>query len=375
MNRFKDCADRAFCSDQPSLVSENENIVPYVMFKMLLDTCVWLDLAKDRSQLPLLDVIDEMIRLDMLTLTVPRIVLEEFQRNKERVAQESSKGILAHFRIVREAVSKVGGEKKLLETVLSHLDDVNHKIPLIGGATADTLDRIEALMGRAAIIEPSESVILKAAERAVQKKAPFNHNKNSMADAIIIETYAQCLREKPSKGLRFAFITHNKSDFSIEQGSHKLPHPDIASIFSPIKSLYFINLAEALRRVDPKHLIDYMLDLSWTEEPRGRTEIAEAGHLLWNQIWYNRHWNRRCRVEDGSIKIVSVETDADRKGPRERTVQRSIWEGALAAAKRVEEKFGKNNLGPWTDFEWGMINGKLSALNWVMGEEWDMLDT
>ena len=56
-------------------------------------------------------------------------------------------------------------------------------------------------------------------------------------------------------------------------------------------------------------------------------------------------------------------------------MQRSIWEGALAAARKVEEEFGKENLGPWTDFEWGMINGKLSALNWVLGEEWDMLDT
>jgi hypothetical protein len=344
------------------------------MFKMLVDTCVWLDLAKDRRQLPLLDVIDEMIRLDMLSLIVPRLVLEEFQRNKQRVAEESRKGMSAHFHIVRDAVSKVGGEKKQLEFVLSHLDDVNHKIPLIGGAVADSLDRIEELMGRAVILEPSEPVMLTAAGRAVQKKAPFHHNKNSMADAVIIETYAQYLREKPSRGTRFAFVTHNKNDFSVEQGNQKLPHPDIASLFSPIKSLYFINLSDALRRVDPKHSTDYMLDLSWPEEPRSRTEIIEAAHLLWNQVWYNRHWNLRCGVEDGSIKVVSVETDADRKGPRE-TVQRSIWEGALAAARKVEEEFGKENLGPWTEFEWGMINGKLSALNWVLGEEWDMLDT
>jgi hypothetical protein len=36
------------------------------MFKALIDTCVWLDLAKDRRQAPLLDLIDEMIRLEML---------------------------------------------------------------------------------------------------------------------------------------------------------------------------------------------------------------------------------------------------------------------------------------------------------------------
>lgn len=43
--------------------------------------------------------------------------------------------------------------------------------------------------------------------------------------------------------------------------------------------------------------------------------------------------------------------------------------------KRAEEELGTEELGPWTDFEWGMINGKLSAIRWVLGDEWDMLDT
>jgi hypothetical protein len=49
--------------------------------------------------------------------------------------------------------------------------------------------------------------------------------------------------------------------------------------------------------------------------------------------------------------------------------------GLRKAAASVEKQFGLENLGPWDDFEWGMINGKLSALRWVLSDEWDMLDT
>ncbi len=344
------------------------------MFRMLIDTCVWLDLAKDPKQVPVLGVVEELLRLGMVSVIVPRVVLDEFRRNRERIAKESAKSLATHFRLVKEAVGKIGGDKKKMRVVLSHLDDVDHKIPIIGGEAVGTLDRIEKLLTASPIIETSEAVRLRAAQRAIEKKAPFHHDKNAMADAILVETYADCVRDKAASGVRFAFVTHNKSDFSIEHGNHKMPHPDFASLFSRIKSLYFINLPEALRRVEPSLVTDIMLEHSWTQEPRGLTEILEAEDLLFHQVWYNRHWNMRIGIEDGNIKVVDKETYPRPPGAPE-TIQRDVLKGALKAARRVERRYGKKNLGQWDDFEWGMINGKLSALRWILGDEWDMLDT
>jgi hypothetical protein len=345
------------------------------MFRMLIDTCVWLDLARDQRQAPVLGVIEEMVNRGLITLIVPRILLAEFDQNREKIAKDSAKSLSAHFRLVKDAVGKIGGDKKRTRLVLSHLDDVDHKIPIVGGAPVNALARIEKLLKSSDLLDPSEPVLMRAAQRAIAKQAPFHWDKNAMADAILIELYAKRVRRgKVTPGVRFAFVTHNKHDFSAEKGNQKLPHADFTGIFSRIKSLYFINLPEALRRVDPSLVTDIMMEQSWTQEPRGLTEILEAEDLLFHQIWYNRHWNLRIGVRSGRIKVVEKEIYPRKASARE-TVQKDVWKGALNAARKVERRFGKKNLGPWDDFEWGMINGKLSALRWALGDEWDMLDT
>ena len=80
------------------------------------------------------------------------------------------------------------------------------------------------------------------------------------------------------------------------------------------------------------------------------------------------------KIADGETKVVEKETlpVADH---RRRPIQRDVLKMARQAAARLEKKYGPEDLGPWDDFEWGMINGKLSALRWVLGDGWDMLDT
>jgi hypothetical protein len=59
------------------------------------------------------------------------------------------------------------------------------------------------------------------------------------------------------------------------------------------------------------------------------------------------------------------------------TIDPKIKKGMLASMRRAEKQYGKKRLRNYyhNDFEWGMLNGKLSALRWVLGDEWDMLDT
>lgn len=97
-----------------------------------------------------------------------------------------------------------------------------------------------------------------------------------------------------------------------------------------------------------------------TEEDEVRTleEVLEAENMFFDKIWFDRHLSLEYRIEQG-MEDVNPE----------------IWQGAMESARKVIEKYGEENLGPYSDFEWGILNGKLSALRWVLGDEWDMLDT
>lgn len=348
------------------------------MFKVLIDTCVWLDLAQDKKQEPLLEPLLAMVADNRIRLLVPRIVVDEFQRNRDSVARSAKRSLSTHFNLVKEAIRKAEVDDDQKTRVLEYLSNMDHRIPLVGGAATATLDRIEEVLRTSTIIETSDTAKLRAAERGLGRLAPCHHeNKNSVADALIIEIYFESVR-KGHAGERFAFVTHNKLDFSSVGGNQKIVHPDLASGFSKIKSLYFIFLGDCLRKIDPALVEEAIWESSYREEVRSLSEILEATDRLTRQIWHNRHKNREWAIKLGKIKLVTREDwdrNSQKKGYHGTHIIDSIWEGALKAARRTERELGKGNYGPWSDFEWGMLNGKLSALRWALGDEWDMLDT
>ncbi len=335
------------------------------MYYIMLDTCVLLDISTRKNDLPIVSALEELTSSGLIQLVIPDLVITEYERNKDDVANKTVKRLLQEFKQVRNIISEFATEKK--DQAIDVLNDVSSRLPLLSEANYATINRVEKLIEDSQKISISDKSKIAAVHRGLDKKAPFHISKNSMADAVIIEQFAEFTLANQSDENIYIFVTHNHNDFSATD--HRKPHEDFEDIFKSDNVLYFNNLTLAIEIVDAEILADMKFEYDFTEETRGLREILTEMDELVDKVWYNRHQNLRHGIEAGDVRIIPDGT----KEYGNDVIHESILKGAIKSAEQVEEKY--DDVGPWDDFEWGMINGKLSALRWILGEEWDMLDT
>ncbi len=332
------------------------------MLRLLIDTSVWLDLAQRRDGQKWIVPLRVLLHRGDLELLVPAVVVEEFDRNRPRLEAAVTTSVLDRLRQLRRELREFAGEQN--EHIW--LAETTQHIPLVNAMTPQNFREIAELLRSGRRLEPTDIQYAGVVERGLGKKAPFTSDKNSVADAVIIELYATALEQAGADDVS-CFVTSNHRDFSLPNGDHRQPHPDLADLFSGSQSRY-------LYQVDGLHaaLLDYFGEefkeeyeevefLTGEEELRTLAEIVEAEQEFFDRVWY--------------VRSV-VHSDAENEdGPED------IRDGAASARRRVEEKYGRDELwepiGPDHDQAWqyGYISGKLATLRWVLGSEWDFLDT
>lgn len=323
--------------------------------------------------MPLLDALSALIEAGQVELILPQIIPEEFARNRDRVMASSRASLSGHFKRVKDAVSQFGPEEGRDE-VLRRLNEIDHRISIGGEAVNEAVSLIERLFATTELILASDNIKARAADRAIAKVAPFHRQINGIGDAIIIETYIDALAHRKVEDV-LAFITHNIHDFSQKGADTRLPHPDLAALFGDAHSRYSTNLGALLNEHASDLIEEITFEREFRQEFRPLSELIEAEDKLTTQIWYGRKWGIIDAVESGREKRVPREVwEAATIEQRRGMIVDEIWDGMIAAMKSAEERY-QEELGPWTDFEWGMLSGKLSAIRWMLGDEWDMLDT
>lgn len=107
------------------------------------------------------------------------------------------------------------------------------------------------------------------------------------------------------------------------------------------------------------HFGDEITEL-FEEEPPRLDQIQEAEQEMFDRIWYYRSLQREYRLEDAADS-AGIDNLRSSGGPGREKVQATYPESG--------------QLGPYTDFELGMLHGKLSTLRWVLASNWDFLGT
>jgi hypothetical protein len=278
----------------------------------LFDTCVWLDLASDPFADEILSRLEDLIATTQFQLVVPQVIKEEFDRHKVDCAEKLAKKMAVRVAETTRYARQFADEETRAD-LIARLEVFAKRIEAVPNAAAHIVGRIEGLfeLPGTTKLETTDGLLHRAALRGYEKKAPFTSNKNSVADAILLEAYLAFFGRHQKGECTFSFVTVNKSDFA-DPKDHRKPHPDLGEPFADGSIVYSINLAEEINRLTTelppapkreKRLLaeDVVQRASgWVDpfdddRPIGMPKCPACGaRALFDYGWRGFTWHKRC---------------------------------------------------------------------------------
>lgn len=228
------------------------------MTYLILDTNTWIYLASGYDPMKgqhsekvhsiLLQRLIQKINSYEIVIIVPDLVIQEWDKNKKNTEV-----------YLNELQRKISFNQDYFLSIQRFLTTENkkplnniHKDFEIGikreiAKCKFRIDQVEEILKKNSIIvEIDDDIKAKVSDLAINKKAPFHHNKNSHADAAILLSIVKYLSDKVD-GLQnnAIFVSNNSDDFCINKNDRRL-HPDLSHLFDSVHLKLELHLGSAL---------------------------------------------------------------------------------------------------------------------------------
>lgn len=257
------------------------------MIYLCCDTNIWINISNGFEPPRLLTRLNEEVEEGNIKLLLPEIILKEWERNKEKYVveqtQESTKKQIDSLKKLNEFLERDTFEfsflwgdevenenekvRKLRDKIQELISELKlHKNEILNRAK-DNVEMVESIFKNPnTIILPADSKSsMTVVNLAMEKKFPFENEKNNFADALIFYQFINYLKDN---GLEKGhFVTSNKKEFFPTGTLHESLQKEIGDT----NSFFYKSLSEALNRTLNEELVN-LKELKRIEE---LAELAE----------------------------------------------------------------------------------------------------
>jgi hypothetical protein len=213
------------------------------------------------NQWSLIPKIDKLIDRKKIKLLVPKILKEEWKRNKSKIYNQLHKktnNAKEDLLFILSMVNLINNDKQKNQEIIKIISDIDPKA-LATQLSSNYSNGIEKIIDHENSIQLdiSDKSKIFAATHALEKKAPFHKNNMSMADALMFFNILDWAEEY--KVPKILFVSTNVGDFSQnKQENRESLHSDLQALakLKEIEIDYFIDIVEVLRNIEDSNITE-----------------------------------------------------------------------------------------------------------------------
>lgn len=180
------------------------------MISIIVDTFVWLNLAKEPSYYDIIEAIKEILDSNQFQLVLPSVLTTEFKRNREQLESAWKSQIKGYLTNLRN-LCKILPSKKI--ELCEFIEETQKLVASGGEGIRKNLELIDRIFNDAILFEVTDAMMIEASHRCINHIAPATiPQRSSIGDCLIWLTVLEKLKEG-----EVWFCTDNKKDFSAKK--------------------------------------------------------------------------------------------------------------------------------------------------------------